>query len=231
MSYILDALKRADAERERERGQVPGLHAQTNHAITPAEQTGVPWKRLALPMVLSLLVLGSIGWWLARSASTAIPAVMPANQAQNMAPLAPVAMPDAAVPHPAMSPIGGMPGLPAATNPKVKDRTGTPPTAQASIRPPANSTPKSVTPNAAAPVQASPLPPALAALPDGVRASIPKLVLSGSVYSINPGQRMLIINGQVFHEGSSPAADVTLERIGPQAAVLNFRGTQFTLPY
>ena len=28
MSYILDALRRADNERERERGAVPGLHAQ-----------------------------------------------------------------------------------------------------------------------------------------------------------------------------------------------------------
>src|ERR1700754_1198526 len=28
MSYILDALRRADAERERERGAVPGLHAR-----------------------------------------------------------------------------------------------------------------------------------------------------------------------------------------------------------
>ncbi|HET9644379.1 MAG TPA: hypothetical protein VFP68_13745, partial [Burkholderiaceae bacterium] len=28
MSYVLEALKKADAERERERGSVPGLHAQ-----------------------------------------------------------------------------------------------------------------------------------------------------------------------------------------------------------
>lgn len=78
-----------------------------------------------------------------------------------------------------------------------------------------------------APVQV----PSLSSLPDGIRASIPKLALSGSVYSSNPGQRMLIVNGQVINEGGSPAPEVTLQRIGPTSAVLSFRGTQFSLSY
>ncbi|UCG99661.1 MAG: hypothetical protein JSW31_04120, partial [Burkholderiales bacterium] len=36
MSLILDALRRADAERERERGAVPGLHAQQVPGFPPA---------------------------------------------------------------------------------------------------------------------------------------------------------------------------------------------------
>ena len=44
MSYILDALRRADAERER--GNVPGLHAQPMPAVTaPGAHT---WLRRSL---------------------------------------------------------------------------------------------------------------------------------------------------------------------------------------
>ena len=73
--------------------------------------------------------------------------------------------------------------------------------------------------------------PSLNALPDGLRASIPQLALSGSVYSSNPRQRMLIVNGQVINEGGLAAPEVTLERIGPTSAVLSFRGTQFSVQY
>ena len=52
MSYILDALKRADAERER--GHVPGLHSQG----TPAPAAGAARaRRFGLPMMAGAIVL------------------------------------------------------------------------------------------------------------------------------------------------------------------------------
>jgi hypothetical protein len=37
---------------------------------------------------------------------------------------------------------------------------------------------------------------------------------------VNPAQSFMMIGGQLVHEGDSVAAEVTVERIGPRAAVL-----------
>ena len=55
----------------------------------------------------------------------------------------------------------------------------------------------------------------------------PKLAFSGAVYSSNPAQRMLIVNGQVVHEGADLGAGVVLEEIKPKAAVVRFRGGRY----
>jgi general secretion pathway protein B len=66
MSYILEALRRAEAERERERGTVPGLHAQARHMPEhddePAAARGpaaLTWAAVALAAV----ALVGAGWW------------------------------------------------------------------------------------------------------------------------------------------------------------------------
>lgn len=77
-----------------------------------------------------------------------------------------------------------------------------------------------------------PAPPAPPAQPvAGLPADAPKLVISGGVYSTNPVQRMLIVNGQVFNEGSEVGTGVVLEEIKPKGAVLRFRGSRYTVGY
>lgn len=75
MSYILDALRRADAERER--GSVPSIHAQPAtlgdaDSETPRATRTLAWIGIALVLVL-LAVLG--GWLL--SHDTPAPAAAP----------------------------------------------------------------------------------------------------------------------------------------------------------
>ena len=65
----------------------------------------------------------------------------------------------------------------------------------------------------------------------GLPPDAPKLVISGGVYSTNPAQRMLIVNGQVFNEGSEVGPGVVLEQIKPKAAVLKFRSSSYTVSY
>lgn len=68
-------------------------------------------------------------------------------------------------------------------------------------------------------------------LPADVQRDLPKLAISGGVYSDNPAQRMLIVNGQVVGEGAEPAPGVVLEQIRSKTAVLKFRGYRYGVPY
>jgi general secretion pathway protein B len=65
----------------------------------------------------------------------------------------------------------------------------------------------------------------------GLPADAPQLVISGGVYSANPLQRRLIVNGQVVKEGADLGAGVVLEQITPDGVVLAFRGSHYKLTY
>jgi general secretion pathway protein B len=65
----------------------------------------------------------------------------------------------------------------------------------------------------------------------GLPGDAPKLAVSGGVYSSNPAQRMLIVNGQVFNEGSEVAPGVVLDEIKSKTAVLRFRGARYTVTF
>lgn len=84
-------------------------------------------------------------------------------------------------------------------------------------------TPPPVTP----PVTAAPAAQAVAGLPPDA----PKLAITGGVYSNNRAQRMLIVNGQVFNEGSEIGPGVVLEEIKAKTALLRFRGSRYTVGY
>ena len=68
MSFILDALRRADAERERERGQLPDLHARSlSPRATPEDPAAeTAWLRIAAVATARLLA-GLLAWLLLRA--------------------------------------------------------------------------------------------------------------------------------------------------------------------
>ncbi len=70
-----------------------------------------------------------------------------------------------------------------------------------------------------------------AELPPEVQRDLPKLAISGGVYSDNAAQRMLIVNGQVLGEGAEPAPGVVLEQIRARTAVWRFRGYRYSVTY
>ncbi len=84
---------------------------------------------------------------------------------------------------------------------------------------------------APAPKPAQPRVLALHELPEAVRQQLPALSFSGATYSANPLYRMVIVNGQVLHEGDTAAPGVVLERIEPQQAVLRFKGYRYAVGY
>ncbi len=91
---------------------------------------------------------------------------------------------------------------------------------------------RAVAPPAPAPAPAAaaePRVPSLNELPADVRAGLPPLAISGSVFSPTPSARMLFINGQVLREGEAVADGVLVERIGASASVLSARGQRFQI--
>lgn len=253
MSYILDALKRADSERER--GQVPGLHAR------PLPAAAVETARRGLnPMLLfgAVVALGAcavLGWRLLRTdtaAATGVAAPLAQAPAPPQAAIsAPVAVAAAPTPVPAPAPI---PAPAAATTPQQTPQPMPQPVPQPVQRPvpaaaaqqqraapaPAPSAPSAaqppgpgpgMAPAATAPASPEPRTLTLAELPPEIRSQLPALTISGATYSANPAHRMLIINGQVFHEGEKPAPELTLEQIQPKSVVLGFRGYRYSVSY
>ncbi len=99
MSYILDALRRAEAERQQ--GQVPGLHDAPAVAATASAPAPNPARRYGWLVPALLLAAGAAWWWWPRPGVVPVvaPVVVPA------AAPAPVAPPVAAAVQPAPLPV------------------------------------------------------------------------------------------------------------------------------
>ena len=215
MSYILDALRRSQAERER--GQVPGLNAQPA-AVTamPMQPEGAPWRWL-LVAGLGALAFAALLFWFWR------PPAAPPTVAVASTPM-PMPMPMPAVtPSPAPLPV-------VVSAPPAPVLAPVPASVRAPVRAPAPA--MTPTPAAAAtplPVPAAPTAaPALRTLRMGElsaeqRRELPPLSLGGSVWSESALSRFVIVNGQVVREGDNAAPGVVVERIGPKAVWLRWR--------
>ena len=205
MSYILDALRRADAERER--GSVPDLRAQPLGAASSQEvPRALPWPWIAA--LLAALLIGALAWYLA--APDEPPIALPPNVAAL--PAAPAPASSAAAP--------ARPAEPPASRPSVTVVATAPPrAASAAAKPEAGA------------ASAGERIVAQADLPPDIRRQLPALAIGGSMYSENAANRMLIVNGQLFHEDEKLAPEVTLEKIKLKSAVLRFRNYRFEVSY
>ena len=212
MSYILDALRRADAERDR--GRVPGIHAQVPPpaADDPAPRRGgaSPWRWIALGAGLGLLVVFAAWWWLGRETAPAMPPVATMN------PPPPIPQPEARPMPPPGAPLPP-PTTAAASRPAL------PASAPAGALPAAAGTPGASAPQGAARIYGR------HELPDEIRRQLPAVTIGGSIYSPNPANRFVVINGQVVHEGGTIGPDHVLESIRLKSAVLRFQGYRYEL--
>lgn len=221
MSFILDALQRADAERAR--GAVPGLHARPVSNPVAAANTGSR-KRMGLAVVgsLALALAAAIGWMWLRNPQPAVvtAASMPLVQTPVPTPAIPAAA-TAVTALPAVAPTAA-----SVQPPKpVPMAPSTSPQRQSSVAiSPAN-------PAKEVAAVAAPTAPLLSELPEDIRRQIPALAITGAVYSDNPAQRLLLVNGQVLGQDSLAAPDVTLVEIRSNHSEFSFRGTRFRLAH
>ena len=269
MSYILDALRRAEAERER--GAVPNLNAQPYAAPDgdtdgESRRSAPAWLWIVLGVLLAAVLL--LGWRLLASNSPPEPArvitgappalaaatpepaasststtAMPASTAQAPAAVpATNPTPNAAPTRMAAAPSEAPPARNATdkTQPHAERKAATPALSEKAV--PAKAAPGPAPGPATTPATASspPASPAsvtaeriytVAELPDDVRRSLPALPIGGAMYSRKPADRMLIVNGQVFHEGDAITPELKLEQIRLKSAVLRFRSYQYEITY
>ena len=248
MSYILDALKKAEAQRTL--GALPNIHAPAVFDAV-ANQPAPLWRRSALWIALALLaaILLALAWFrpwrpgavlpqtpnAPAAATVAVPA-QPITPAPPAAPVPPIAQ---AVPlHTAPAPAAPRVAPPKASKPKAAAGSSAPsaPSAPAQPRPArtaAAAAKKPVPAPEPAARAAAPEPElqTLRDLPPQIQREIGPLVISGYIYSSNRAERSLLVNNQLLREGDTVAPGLVLEQMLRGAVVLNYRGYRYRMPY
>jgi len=212
MSYILEALKKAQAERQL--GNAPTIHAPSLHAAPPhlplVKKTG------ALALGAGAVVLAVAGYF-AWSGHTPAPAVIPAT-ALAPPPPAPMA---AAVPAPGPAPALVVAAAPAPVAPAPRPRkVEAPVPVKAPVARPV-------------PVPAAPEDTVRYArdLPADIQQQLPRVAFGGYMYSDNAADRLVLVDKTLRHEGEEIAPGLMLEKLLPKGAVLNFRGTRYRVGF
>jgi len=248
MSFILDALKKSESDRQRQSG--PALFEVK---VAPP-RTRLPLWAIAIAALLAVN-LGIVMWMLLRHPSGGVPPGSGAAAANaplvSVAPPAPAppapapAVPPAAAPAtvaappPVNAPAGAAPALTApATPPAVAAASAAAgpgsPTSAADQQNPADYAPAE---EAAAPGLTShvrrgtesgvPLYQDAAATPG---TQIPQLRLDFHMFAAQPQDRFVMINMHKLHEGELTPEGVRVESITPDGAVLSYNGSRFLLP-
>lgn len=223
MSFILDALRRAEAQRER--GQVPGLHSQS--VTTAAPDAPAPRARASVVGVLgalcALLTVALVAlWWWREPAQTPVPLALPTPVSPASSPLvahAPASAPPASAAAPTAPTPAPVPPPPVQKPPPVTRldpaKVSPPHIAPAPrVARPMAASAASTPASAAAPLLSPP------ELPEPWRSTVTRLGVTGAVHSSDPTQSFVMVGGQLAHEGDRVAPDISIERIGPRATVL-----------
>ena len=221
MSFILDALKKSELERQRQ--SVPGL---MDTRVSPRRSRLPLWAvALGLLLFVNLLVLTFVLW---HKNAAGTPAARPADAstAHDTSPAVPVTdhfspldaapvyapeIPVAAAEKPATSalPSRGASGGPTERAPRHTDPVLTAEDAQSDNQ--------------------EVLPTISETTLSGAQA-MPELHLDVHVYATRPAERFVYINMRKYHEGATLQEGPTVERIRRDGVVLNYQGLRFIMP-
>ena len=251
MSYILEALKKAQAERQL--GSSPTIHAPTLQAGAHTAASGRLKRPVLLALVAMAVVIVVLAVLVLRPAAPVAPAVssapaapaMPAGSVDAVAstPQQPVSAPQlpAALPEPVTA---LPPPVATVTTPLAQPSTSPEKSATALAQP---STPLARPSTPAAASMASPVPAAMPAqataargeepvlnlreLPEPIQRAIPPVTVGGYIYSRNAADRLLLVDKILRREGEEVAPGLLLEKLNPKEAVFNYKGYRYRVPY
>ncbi|MFD0725676.1 general secretion pathway protein GspB [Lysobacter brunescens] len=227
MSFILEALRKSEAERRR--SETPDLFSAMHDAPAPArERRHAPvW----IVGVVGVLSLGVATWLVLQrepvpASTTQIDPAPQATTAETQ-----VAAPDAnQAPPPATAPTP--PVAPTAIAPSPTPSIATPPPAPAPVAatpvapPPAPALPEPPTPRPSAARSDAPI--ALSELDAGSRKQLPALKMSMHMWNQDAGRRFVILDGQRLGEGDL-IGEAQVETITRDGVILNWQGARLRL--
>jgi len=222
MSYILDALKKA--EHERDLGRVPRLESM--------QDSSSPRRRSAVWLIAGALLINAVvlTLWLR-------PAIQPevVTRARQQAPVPPVAPPSAAPAPVVVTPLPATASAPIPMSAPALEPERVAAPSQPVQPPPAVST----SPRAAFESRAEapptlvppvvPAPPLLRDLPAEFRAVVPPLSLDVHVYAPTVSGRFVLINMKKYREGEPLVEGPTIEEITADGVVLSYQGERFRI--
>ena len=253
MSYILDALKKAD--RERNLAKVPTLTTVHVPVLTTGRRVGV-WA-----VFLTFLAGGGVFLWMMRPSPPAAPVPVAASRTDGgtivpvrvAEPPPPAAPEPAAAAMPSSSPAPGVPAPPvksvgAGKRPAPPTVVERPPARSSAPRPPAPEAVPSEQTQAAPVAVAPPMPPlpvrpepvpsqgaarpgapAPPADPAMLRAALAKMTLDVFVYTDVEADRLVVINGRRYTKGQYVEGLYLIDNITPEGVALSYRGEQAVL--
>lgn len=256
MSYLVDALKKAERERFTRQAQHTNTLSVDSMPVETGSRTNGPLIWLVAMLVASNVAL-AIYVWRPRPAASA-PAV-PMAAAQSLARVDTAQASNFSV---ADSPSSGNARGVAPTTPPTKASPAQAPAANTA----ASSTTTVARANADAagasaangassnghvtysktPLTGTGSPPAAgrvaatqgdsqgsgdANMPDQADlGGVPSVQINGQLYSTVPGRSFILVNGRRYHEGERLAAGPAVESIGPNGATLRYQGQRYHVP-
>jgi general secretion pathway protein B len=212
MSYILDALRKSDQQRQR--GTAPTL--QTAHMGTQAHKRPVVLVYGALGTILIGAGI-AIGWlhpWQSEQPAAAIGAARTLESASRG---------NAPLPANSVLTPSAPPTMTANTQPRRTSRgsdAAAKPAAMTSAALPADSAGAATAAQQNKVMNLSELPPA-------IQQEIPPMSISVHAYSPRPSDRMVSINDRMLREGGAVQPGLALEQITPDGMVFSYKGFHF----
>lgn len=216
MSFILDALKKSESERQRRReptiADIPYGRPRPSQAL---------WMGALIALLLLNLGMLLFVWWPEREQNERAAAVRPAAPAD-----APAALPVNPPLATEVRPLAAEALAPAEASGEAEPETesGGVATEPKLVR--------AIAPVAAAPRVTQELAnvPTLAALGGAGALNLPELHLDIHVYSAAPAERFVLINMRKYTEGQALQEGPTVQRIAADGVVLDYGNRQFLLP-
>lgn len=232
MSFILDALKKSEVERQRQ--SMPGLM----DTPTARRRGGLPLWALLLGVLLVLNVAVLAVILIRNAASTDAAATVGAPKKRNPAPAVAAQPTQPAAEH--FSPLGAPPTYapeipmpaeaPAAVETNVAPPLAPRATSQRSAPRSALRRPEPVLIDEDAQADDAEVLPSINELNLSGTQALTELHLDVHVYATKPAERFVYINMRKYHEGSSLPEGPVVERIRRDGVVLSYRGLRFILP-
>lgn len=222
MSTILDALRKA--EQERELGKVPNLRHL--HTPGPTPTWRAPWWGIGTALLSGVLLSSIIMYqWLS-------PAVVPSTVQEPPTGPNPSEIPAPVILSESLNVIGTAPAPPpAAINPVPEAQ----PMHQAQtgfsqpVVPPTPGDLHEMAPDVLMNLGETAPPSPLSAMPTAFQNSLPPMNLDVHVYSDDIARRFVLINGQRYREGDWLQEGPLLETIMPEGIIMNHQQTRFSL--